>query len=144
MDLPGDFCRVADGQRAALADADERRAIAGDALPRVVETTLFAEGTIGLITVEGPGRNLSVADLIAEAYAMMRPDRRLREAVLTAEGTVTRQRIGEGCGSATMVISDARVSIIAAPMAEAIGSMLGEGCRAILAASTSEPLQTID
>lgn len=38
-----------------------------------------------------------------------------------AEGAgLTRQLIGEGCGSTTMVLSDAQVSIFAASMAEII------------------------
>jgi proteasome lid subunit RPN8/RPN11 len=41
-----------------------------------------------------------------------------------AEGAgLTRQSIGEGCGSTTMVMSDARLSMFAAPMAEAIADM---------------------
>src|SRR5207302_849377 len=38
--------------------------------------------------------------------------------------SVSRHRIGKGCGSLTMAISDARVSMIAAPMAETIRARL--------------------
>ena len=38
---------------------------------RVIETSLFAGGGVGTITVEGPGRNPSTTDLIAEFYAIL-------------------------------------------------------------------------
>jgi hypothetical protein len=59
-------------------------------------------------------------DLMAEAYARIRVDGDLRQVVFGSTSGVTRQAIGEGCGSPTMVMSDARVSMFAAPMAEAI------------------------
>jgi hypothetical protein len=98
-----------------------------DALPRVVEASLFAGGAVGLLSVEGPARNPNTNDLIAEAYAMIRADVRLRVLVFMGDRALGRQRIGEGCGSETMAISDARISMMAAPMAEAIGTILRQG-----------------
>jgi hypothetical protein len=102
-------------------------AVPADALPRVIETSLFGDGAAGLLTIEGPKRNPYTSDLIAEAYATMRTDMRLRALVLTGDAALDRQRTGEGCGSATMAISDARISMMAAPMAEAIGTLLRDG-----------------
>ncbi len=92
----------------------------GIELPRVLETSLFAQGKLGLLTVEGPSRNPNTLDLMADAYACIRPNEDLRPLMFGASEGLVRQTIGEGCGSPTMVMSDARVSMFAAPMAEAI------------------------
>ena len=50
---------------------------ASDGMPaRVVETSLFAGGRVGVITIEGPDRNPSTTDLMAEFFAILadRPD----------------------------------------------------------------------
>ena len=109
---------------ASLVAREAIGAVPADALPRVIETSLFGDGAAGLLTIEGPKRNPNTCDLIAEAYAMMRTDLHLRALVLTGGTALGRQRIGEGCGSATMAISDARISMMAAPMAEAISILL--------------------
>lgn len=92
-------------------------------LPCVLETSLFAQGQLGLLTAEGPSRNPNTLDLIAEAYARIRVDETLRSIVFGGGEVLVRQAIGEGCGSSTMIMSDARVSMFAAPMAEAIRQM---------------------
>ena len=85
---------------------------------RVVEALLFASGLIGAITVEGPGRNPSTTDLIAEFYAILREDTDLASIVFVDDEVVARQSTGHGCGSMTMAMSDGRLSLFAAGMAE--------------------------
>jgi len=92
-------------------------------IPRVIETSLFAGGELGLLTIEGPDRNPDTLDLTAEAYSCMRADDALRPVMFRSGTTIARQVIGEGCGSPTMVMSDARISIFAAPMAEIVMRM---------------------
>src|SRR5579875_72705 len=92
-------------------------------LPRVLETSLFADGQVGLLTVEGPNRNPNTLDLMAEAYARVKVDENLRPLMFGAGEGLVRQAVGEGCGSPTMVMSDARISMFAAPMAEAVLGM---------------------
>jgi hypothetical protein len=99
----------------------------GIVTPRVIETSLFAQGRVGLMSVEGPKRNPTTGDLITEAYALMREDAAVRGLVFTGGDALRRQVIGEGCGSATMVMSDARISIMAAPMAEALATLQRTG-----------------
>jgi hypothetical protein len=95
----------------------------GIEIPRVVETVLFAAGRLGVVTVEGPRRNPNGLDLMAETYSLLREQEALC-ALMFAEGAgLTRQSIGEGCGSATMPLSDARVSLLAAPMAEIVAGL---------------------
>ena len=84
---------------------------------RVIETSLFARGRVGLVTVEGPERNPSTTDLMAECYALLREDKALATVVFDKE-SMSRQRTGQGCGSLTMTISDGRLSLFAAGMAE--------------------------
>ena len=97
--------------REALADSERMSA-------RIIETSLFAGGSVGMITVEGPKRNPNTADLMAEFYALLREDRRLASSVFTNDGSVARQATGQGCGSLTMAMSDGRLSLFAAGMAE--------------------------
>jgi hypothetical protein len=111
----------------------------GIEIPRIIEGLLFAAGQLGIVTVEGPHRNPDSLDLMAETYTLAREQDALR-ALMFAEGAgLTLQSIGEGCGSATMPLSDARVSLLAAPMAEIIAglqrdSLPGRGGRIQIAA----------
>lgn len=110
----------------ATASLVVREAIGGEApgtLPLVVETMLYADGTVVLVTMEGADRNPNCLDLMAEAYALIGTHARLRPLIFGPE-SVSLQRIGEGCGSLTMAISDARISMMAAPVAEIIRERL--------------------
>lgn len=92
-------------------------------IPRVIETSLFANGRVGLVSVEGSSRNPNTGDLITQTYALMSEDATLRRLMFGSGDALHRQGIGEGCGSTTMVMSDARISMIAAPMAETVASL---------------------
>lgn len=85
---------------------------------RVIEASLFSEGRIGVITVEGSNRNPSTTDLMAEFYAILHENPHLASIVFNDDDAVSRQNIGHGCGSLTMVMSDSRLSLFAAGMAE--------------------------
>jgi hypothetical protein len=89
---------------------------------RVIEASLFARGRRGLLTIEGPNRNPLTGDLMAEAYALA-VEGQIPE-LLPPEGTSEMEHlsVGQGCGSATMIMSDAQVSMFAASMAEAIAA----------------------
>ena len=86
--------------------------------PRVVEASLFAAGRLGAVTVEGPGRNPSTTDLMAEFYAMLQAEPDLSSIVFDDGEVMARQGTGHGCGSLTMAMSDGRLSLFAAGMAE--------------------------
>ena len=92
---------------------------ASDALPaRVIETSLFAGGRAGIITVEGPDRNPSTTDLMTEFYAILGEQPDLASIVFDRDPSVSRQETGQGCGSLTMTMSDGRLSLFAAAMSE--------------------------
>ena len=85
---------------------------------RVIETSLFAGGIVGMITTEGPDRNPNTADLIAEYYGLVREDPALAHIIFGSDDAMSRQSIGQGCGSLTMTMSDGRLSLFAAGMSE--------------------------
>jgi hypothetical protein len=88
-------------------------------LPRIVDASLL-NGTIGILTIEGPARNPNIGDLYTETYAR-----------LTATDMDTDARsvpIGQGCSSLTMPMSDARISMFAAPMSEQIAQWTNTSC----------------
>ena len=94
---------------------------------RVIETALFASGRIGVLTVEGPGRNPRTADLMAEFDCQREHDRRLKDLFEGGDDGLSRQEIGQGCGSMTMAMSDGRVSLFTAGMAEYIRKRQRDG-----------------
>ncbi len=85
---------------------------------RVIETSLFSSGQVGVITVEGPDRNPSTNDLMAECYALLAEDSTLSRIVLGPDDGIRPQSVGQGCSSLTMPMSDGRLSLLAAGMAE--------------------------
>jgi hypothetical protein len=90
---------------------------------RIIETTLFSNGDIGLLTVEGPDRNPNSADLITETYALMREDPKFSETIFEPETLMQSRSVGQGCSSRTMIISDAKISMVASAMALRITQM---------------------
>lgn len=90
---------------------------------RVIECSLFARGQIGLMTVEGPERNPDTGDLITAAYRLMLDDSASALLMFGDGAEARRERVGESCGSWTMVMSDARLSLFAASMSETIAEM---------------------
>ena len=98
-----------------------------DAMPaRVVETSLFAGGRLGAITVEGPDRNPCTTDLMADFYAILKEQPDLASIVFGPDASVSRRVTGQGCGSLTMTMTDGRLSLFAASMSE---YLLGQAAR---------------
>lgn len=98
-----------------------RAALCSSALPhRMVESLLYAEGRLGLIVTEGPGRDPDVGDLVTEFYALGLGDAMIAPLLYpgTEQSELVRVSVGEGCGSATMQVSDGRISLYAAGVSE--------------------------
>lgn len=123
-DLRRDFALV--NATASLPVREFLASRAAADLPRVIETTLYGAGRVGLVTVEGLDRNPNTADLVTEAYAAAVEDAALADAFL-ASTDLARVPIGMGCGSTTMMMSDARLSAFAAPMWEVISRFGRDG-----------------
>lgn len=94
---------------------------------RVAETILFANGDVGLMTLEGAKRNPNSADLIAEVYEVSRQNPSLRQQLLTNGPSLQHRRTGQGCSSKTMVITDAKISMMAAAMSQEFLRLHSEG-----------------
>jgi hypothetical protein len=90
----------------------------------VVETSLFSDGRVGLITFEGPDRTPNTGDLISEFYRIAAATPFLQRVLFDGGKDLARVGIGEGCGSATMVLSDAKLSAYAAAMAQILSDKL--------------------
>jgi Prokaryotic E2 family A/ThiF family len=112
---------------ASLTVREALAAIEPKKLPRIIETLLYAKAQVGLITVEGPNRNPNSIDLIALFYEAMRVNDKLRDIVFTQEDSIAYHATGTGCGSTTMIISDAKISMLAASMTIGISKMRTEG-----------------
>ena len=98
---------------------------------RAIEVSLFGGGRVGLITVEGHNRNPNAGDLMAEFYATLREAPTLASEVFVLDDAMMRQAVGQGCGTVTMPMSDGRVSLFAAGVAEYLLTKQREGlpCR---------------
>ena len=94
---------------------------------RVIDTSLFSRGRVGVLTVEGPTRNPNTLDLAAEFYALAGKDPALASTVFANDDSLERQAIGQGCGSMTMLMSDGRLSLFAAGMSEYIYAKQRDG-----------------
>jgi hypothetical protein len=93
--------------------------------PRAIEACMLGIGSVGLMSVEGPGANPSATDLICEAYRLIHADRNLRTEVFNTEAEAI--AIGQGCSAVTMPLSDGRLSSFAAPMSEHIRRLQRDG-----------------
>jgi len=92
---------------------------------RVVDGAILRAGGAGILTVEGPDRNPNCLDLMAEVYESMRQDDALR-VLLAAEDPDSVEIVGQGCGSPTLRMSDAKVSMYAAAISERIRQLLAK------------------
>jgi len=96
-------------------------------IPRVIETSLYASGNIGLFTVEGPQRNPNTTDIFLEAHRMMLKNVKYRSLTVEGADPLQRHMIGEGCGSLTTPMSDAQISMLGAPMARILADLQRSG-----------------
>lgn len=94
-------------------------------LPRVVETTLYADGALGVLAVEGQDRNPSSGDLATELYARMYDSPSLRASLHASN--LQRVGIGQGCGTLTMPMPDSRLAQLASPMATRVLTLHDDG-----------------
>ena len=109
---------------ASLAVRDTLGTLSTAIMPaRVIETSLFAGGSVGLMTIEGPNRNPNTSDLVLEAYEMIRSDESIRERFFGINGNLERQEIGQGCSSTTMIMPDTDISLFSASMARKLLEM---------------------
>jgi len=90
---------------------------------RFFEAALFGRGRGAFLLADGPQHNPSLADVMAEMYATIGGTRAGKLLFDPAEGLAEIQ-IGQGCGSHTMQMSDARLSAMTASLALEMDSVL--------------------
>ena len=113
---------------ASLAVREALASLPPSRLPGVLmHTALYGGGELGLVAIEGCGRNPRVDDLMVQLFDFSIEDRRIAALIQRSGDQVHREPIGQGCGSPTMVMSDARVSMFATGMAEKANQILTAG-----------------
>lgn len=84
--------------------------------PRISEIALFGRGQGAFLLSEGAARNPTLVDLLSELSAVVTPAE--RELLFDPDNGLSEVQIGQGCGSMTMPMSDARLSAMTAAAAE--------------------------
>lgn len=90
---------------------------------RLFEAALFGRGRGAFMLADGKNHNPSHCDIIAELYATL-DDRRAAELLFDPAGGLAEVQIGQGCGSLTMTMDDARLSAMTAALSQEISSVL--------------------
>lgn len=94
-------------------------------LPPVVSGCLYGRGRFGLLLLENESRSCQLCDIWAHLYYRALLDDSLRGALFSSEETSV--QIGQSCSSRTMIVDDARISLMAATMASRIQTALEQG-----------------
>lgn len=84
---------------------------------RVIEGCLTKQGKAGILTTEGADRNPSCEDLMVAAYDILRESNCLSAPMSHEESML---RVGVGCNSMTLPMSDTRLSLMTAGMSQVI------------------------
>ncbi|CAL63309.1 Conserved hypothetical protein [Herminiimonas arsenicoxydans] len=91
---------------------------------RIIEACALDLGESGLMTIEGSARNPSTSDLMARAYEELRQIGKLK---VGQDANRNQLRIGVGCNSVTLPMSDSRISLIAAGVAQSLTDIHKKG-----------------
>ena len=108
---------------ASLAVREALVAAQGRTRARFLEAGLFGRGRGAYLLADGAGHNPSHSDLMAELYAI-NDDDEMRDLMFDPNWGLTEVQVGQGCGSLTMPMTDARVSAMAARLSEEVGDVL--------------------
>ena len=94
-------------------------------LPPIISCMLFGGGVLGITLIEGNNRQTRLDALWADLYLHAKDISWLRDILFSEQKTSV--LIGQSCSSHTVVMNDARLSMIAACMASRIQKILEEG-----------------
>jgi len=92
---------------------------------RLIHTSLYNNGTIAFVGIEGKNRNVKIIDITSLMYQKCTKDNEIAKRIIDTHATY--QSIGQGCGSFTTVCSDATISISSAGMSNLIQSKIDNG-----------------
>lgn len=85
---------------------------------RLLHVALYESGKVGIMALEGNNRNPNVCDLVIRFWDERIDDHDIRSNFQTPSNGMSRQEVGLGCGSHTLVMPDTRISLYAAGIAE--------------------------
>ena len=91
-------------------------------LTRFASVALFGQGHGAYLMIEGERRSPTLDDVTVEYYRRIAQNSDLRGIATAADGELQHVATGQGCGSMTMPMSDARASAMSAMLAEHIVS----------------------
>jgi len=92
---------------------------------RLIHTSLYNNGTIAFVGLEGKDRGVKIIDITALMYQKCTEENDIAKRITNTHATY--QSIGQGCGSFTTVCSDATISISSAGMSNLIQSKIDNG-----------------
>jgi len=92
---------------------------------RLIHTSLYNNGTIAFVGVEGKDRGVKIIDVTSLMYQKCTEDNDIAKRITNTHATY--QSIGQGCGSFTTVSSDATISISSAGMSNLIQNKINNG-----------------
>ncbi|MFA6018755.1 MAG: hypothetical protein WC722_00730 [Rhodospirillales bacterium] len=124
--IPKDTWAIVD-TTGSLTVRDKLLSEASGIKARVIEGGLYGSGAAAILTIEGPDHNPSVGDLVGTTYELARHNTQLKAALFPDRAAHQRWNIGQGCGSLTMALPDATVSLFSSSMALAIADLRRDG-----------------
>jgi integrative and conjugative element protein (TIGR02256 family) len=92
---------------------------------RLIHTSLYNNGTIAFVGIEGKNRGVKIIDIISLMYQKCTEDNEIAKRIINTHATY--QSIGQGCGSFTTVSTDATISISSAGMSNLIQNKINNG-----------------
>jgi hypothetical protein len=130
---PADLFRVVPEQTGLVVNTTASRLVrealsgcaGGRIKARVAEVTLFGRGDGAFVFAEGDAGRPSLSQLEASLYATV--STRERQLLFDPAIGLTQVQIGEGCGSLTMPMTDARLSAMTAMATEELTRMVTSG-----------------
>jgi len=92
---------------------------------RLVHTSLYNNGTVAFVGIEGKNRTVKIIDILSLMYQRCTEDDEIAKRITNTHATY--ESIGQGCGSFTTVSSDATISISSAGMANLVQNKIDNG-----------------
>lgn len=96
-----------------------------DKRPRLAAASLLGAGSVARLMLEGPKSNPNGVEIEAWSLGHLEKDRELAQLAARTGGRAV--PIGQGCVSLTAVMSDAKLSVMAATLSECMSGYLDEG-----------------
>lgn len=133
LDTPNDLLRVVPAQTKLVVNTTASRLVrealsgcaGGKIKAKIAEITLFGRGDGGFVLAEGAAGNPSLLQLEASLYATV--TKREQQLLFDPASGLKQIQIGDGCGSLTMPMTDARLSAMTAMATEELSHMVTSG-----------------